>query len=38
MGYIDKQVRLVRLQMGNFRLFLRQKTDKQQTSVCTMSK
>jgi hypothetical protein len=35
---IDGQVRLVRLQMDNFRLILCQQTDKQQTSVCTMSK
>ncbi len=31
-------VRLVHLQMDNFRLFLRQQTDKRQTSVSTMSK
>ncbi len=36
--FIDGQVRLVRLQMDNFRLILCQQTDKQQTSVCTMSK
>jgi hypothetical protein len=40
---IDGQVRLgrlVRLQMdsGSFRFFRRKKTDKRQTSVCTMSK
>jgi hypothetical protein len=31
-------IRLVRLQTDNFHLFLHQLTDKQQTSVCTMSK
>jgi hypothetical protein len=31
-------VHLVRLQTDNFHLFLRKQTDKQQTSVCTMSK
>ncbi len=38
---IDGQVSLVpliRLQTDNFRLFLRQQTDKRQTFVCTMSK
>jgi hypothetical protein len=35
---IDRQVRLVRLQTNNFRLFLRKQMDKQQTSICTMSK
>ncbi len=31
-------VRLIRLQTENFRLFLRQHTDKRQTYVCTISK
>ncbi len=35
---IDWQVRLVFLQTDNFRLFLRQQTDKQQNSVGSMSK
>ncbi len=30
--------RLVRLQMDNYRLFLRQQMDNRQTSVCTMNK
>jgi hypothetical protein len=39
--HIDGPVRLVRLdrlQKDNFRLFLRQQTDRQQTSVCKMTK
>jgi hypothetical protein len=35
---IDGQVRLVRLQTDNFRLFLRKQTDKRQNSVCKISK
>jgi hypothetical protein len=38
---IDGQVRLVRLvslQTDNFRLFVREQTDKRQTSVCRMKK
>ncbi len=35
---LARLVRLVRLQMDYFRLFLSKQTDKQQTSVCTMSK
>jgi hypothetical protein len=35
---IDGQVRLVRLQTHNFRLFLHKQADKRQISVCRMSK
>jgi hypothetical protein len=31
-------LRVIRLQTGNFQLYLRQQTDKRQTSVCRMSK